>query len=823
MIPDWDIRMWSEEVINIGQFLWPMRIRLEAWLNNQRPLVHQYNFSADCMIDDISLIDCDEELYHPDLCLSNRTEKYRCKLNKVCIEWDQLCDMSVDCYGGEDEDSSQHQCNKVPRGGRCDFESDTCGWSTTKDGDFKWLRANATYRRNLEKDDPMIQLVSDHSLGNVSGHFMYVQQGNSERMQRAFLVSPKFPPMSKALNDPKSPYYRQCRVRFYYHHFGRDWHSVFLFVVTADESFREKIWEEDKGFLSADQHSYYWQRVSAVIPYQETEYYLQFAAIRIAVFHGDFGLDDISLTPQCFVQADTRSNVSFVPQKYRFTTCGARGISGPTQAMCDKEYNGTGTEVKVLQNRNRLGIQVWKVPSTGEYRVRAAGARGGKIVPDGDQESVYPRNAGTVVEATFALTKNDQIWMIVGQVGLGSCTEEHPTSTCSRESAKKDEAEGSYPSYMVSGGGGGTGGTDNFKHGGTLPHKSLGRLLTGGFTGGTCRTKHPLKYGGGFGGGGGDGGNFSHGEGGWSNSIDEVAVFYANANDGPGEVIIFPCLADCPEDSVCHFLNESQVCKCVSGDILLKPDSACPKLVMNTNDTMESNAVALKSNEMLIYITVIISTGFFVAIFLMILRFKCSDRRSSKKYGYVCHAGNLPMDQFLGQNFHSEFNPNYELFRVDELPYAINDLKEISRSSVKLTRPLGQGAFGEVYEGILYSSSHGGSSIPIAVKTLPEFATEQAQMDFHMEALIMSKFNHPNIVQFYGVCFDKMPRFIVLELLAGGDLKSFLRENRPKERQSRRGGRPCRTAYAELLDWIPVTYDFVLPRHHKAVALGKSD
>jgi hypothetical protein len=30
------------------------------------------------------------------------------------------------------------------------------------------------------------------------------------------------------------------------------------------------------------------------------------------------------------------------------------------------------------------------------------------------------------------------------------------------------------------------------------------------------------------------------------------------------------------------------------------------------------------------------------------------------------------------------------------------------------------------------------------------------------------------------VCFEKHPHFIVLELLAGGDLKAFLRESRPK-------------------------------------------
>lgn len=65
-------------------------------------------------------------------------------------------------------------------------------------------------------------------------------------------------------------------------------------------------------------------------------------------------------------------------------------------------------------------------------------------------------------------------------------------------------------------------------------------------------------------------------------------------------------------------------------------------------------------------------------------------------------------------------------------------------------------------------------------QTLPELSTNQAETDFLMEALIMSKFNHPNIVHFIGVCFDKHPRFIVLELLAGGDLKTFLRESRPK-------------------------------------------
>jgi anaplastic lymphoma kinase len=70
--------------------------------------------------------------------------------------------------------------------------------------------------------------------------------------------------------------------------------------------------------------------------------------------------------------------------------------------------------------------------------------------------------------------------------------------------------------------------------------------------------------------------------------------------------------------------------------------------------------------------------------------------------------------------------------------------------------------------------------MPVAVKTLPEMSTVQSESDFLMEAAIMAKFNHPNIVHLIGVCFDRHPRFIVLELLAGGDLKNFLREGRNK-------------------------------------------
>ncbi|KAJ8401199.1 hypothetical protein AAFF_G00387810, partial [Aldrovandia affinis] len=46
-----------------------------------------------------------------------------------------------------------------------------------------------------------------------------------------------------------------------------------------------------------------------------------------------------------------------------------------------------------------------------------------------------------------------------------------------------------------------------------------------------------------------------------------------------------------------------------------------------------------------------------------------------------------------------------------------------------------------------------------------------------------SKFSHQNIVRCIGVSLQALPRFILLELMAGGDLKSFLRETRPRLEQ----------------------------------------
>uniref|UniRef100_A0A3Q2Q090 Tyrosine-protein kinase receptor n=1 Tax=Fundulus heteroclitus TaxID=8078 RepID=A0A3Q2Q090_FUNHE len=125
----------------------------------------------------------------------------------------------------------------------------------------------------------------------------------------------------------------------------------------------------------------------------------------------------------------------------------------------------------------------------------------------------------------------------------------------------------------------------------------------------------------------------------------------------------------------------------------------------------------------------------------------------------------------------TDYNPNYCFAGKTA---TVSDLKEVPRRNISLTRGLGHGAFGEVYEGLAVGIPGEPSPLQVAVKTLPEVCSEQDELDFLMEALIISKFNHQNIVRCIGVSLQAMPRFILLELMTGGDLKTFLRETRPR-------------------------------------------
>lgn len=60
-------------------------------------------------------------------------------------------------------------------------------------------------------------------------------------------------------------------------------------------------------------------------------------------------------------------NFSFLV--YELSTCGNRGMLGPSPDDCSKFYNNTeiASTVRVNEKAPHKGVQIWKVPSEGYY------------------------------------------------------------------------------------------------------------------------------------------------------------------------------------------------------------------------------------------------------------------------------------------------------------------------------------------------------------------------------------------------------------------------------------------------------------------------
>ncbi|XP_068280448.1 tyrosine-protein kinase Fer-like [Nyctibius grandis] len=96
----------------------------------------------------------------------------------------------------------------------------------------------------------------------------------------------------------------------------------------------------------------------------------------------------------------------------------------------------------------------------------------------------------------------------------------------------------------------------------------------------------------------------------------------------------------------------------------------------------------------------------------------------------------------------------------------------LNHEDVTLGELLGKGNFGEVYKGTLKDKT------PVAVKTCKEDLPQEVKIKFLSEARILKQYDHPNIVKLIGVCTQRQPIYIVMELVSGGDFLSFLRKKK---------------------------------------------
>ena len=96
-------------------------------------------------------------------------------------------------------------------------------------------------------------------------------------------------------------------------------------------------------------------------------------------------------------------------QTFDFSTCGATGATGPTQAACNAAY--TSTDLAGAVTIAGSGVQDWVVPTTGTYEVTAIGAQGG----NGNGEFVG--GLGAEIQGTFTFDAGMTLQLVVGQMG----------------------------------------------------------------------------------------------------------------------------------------------------------------------------------------------------------------------------------------------------------------------------------------------------------------------------------------------------------------------------------------------------------------------
>ncbi|XP_068110390.1 leukocyte tyrosine kinase receptor isoform X2 [Hyperolius riggenbachi] len=771
---------------------------------------------------------------------------FLCK-NGECIGRMKVCDFQTDCPGGDDEGAV---CEILPLGAHCTFEGGTCGWTASTTAGSSWTHTDS------------VQLIHKDHLGLTEGFFLYLPVESEWNESAASVQSDYFPPVVPN---------KTCQFSLKFLIFGTFNGTLVVYALEDNTGTSQvKLWQKDES------DNGFWSSAVFKVPHFNNRFCMQLVATWGKSSFSHILIDNITFSADCFNSGRTESSsaeqegphetdpwedeiLSPLPKPeeeediyWWFSTCGAKGPYGPTQAQCNNAYRNTNVSVLVGKEGPVKGVQIWRVPFTKVYKISAYGAAGGKGAKNHNK-----RSYGIFMSGVFNLEKDELLYIVVGQQGEDACpggnnrTQEICKGALSVIEDEHRENNSSLSTW-AGGGGGGGGATYVFKevngvflpllvgaggggksylqdpgdsssyeqeetyerdmevpglngHSGaagggggwsdtTLLPWSGKSLLEGAEGGQSCyQAKSSLQWDthGGFGGGGGpctSGGGGGGYQGGHTSQLDDVS---ADGQDGVsfinsfGEIFVQP-LAAMENDGEVHidfYLNCSH---CKSGscrkEIERKVICLCEAGTMLANDNVTciepKGPIPDRQLPLPLILGVLIATVILGILFAFgSLSFVYHRKKKQLEGARVrLQSTEYKLSKIRSSIIMTDYNPNYCFAGKGA---GLSELKEVPRKNITLLRALGHGAFGEVYEGLVVGISGDPNPLQVAIKTLPEICSEQDEMDFLMEALIISKFSHQNIVRCIGVSLQTLPRFILLELMSGGDMKSFLRHNRP--------------------------------------------
>ena len=271
------------------------------------------------------------------------TSQIKCNESRipVCIENARICDLVEDCDESEDEILNcgefinfqflskftqtlfYDSLDKIPFGGRCNFENGWCGWQNSGKAIMEWTRHSGP--TPTEKTGPEFDHTYQHT--NKSGYYMFVNMNqHSDDPEKKGLVgfasnavmnSVVFNPPPPCHSNSSSPYKNTCMARVSYdlifqhflsrltvffssqlfvHQFGMNAGSFNISVVElkAKENITTTLWWSSKNIGDN------WHRVEVVLPNITSKYFMQVEARKGMRIYSDVAIDDFSMSPECF-------------------------------------------------------------------------------------------------------------------------------------------------------------------------------------------------------------------------------------------------------------------------------------------------------------------------------------------------------------------------------------------------------------------------------------------------------------------------------------------------------------------------------------------
>ncbi|KAJ7988947.1 hypothetical protein DPEC_G00314470 [Dallia pectoralis] len=410
------------------------------------------------VLDSLELIDCDTD--HRDSELDTECDEstsFHCDIGG-CVDKTSVCDLHSDCPLGEDEGII---CDSMPHGALCSFELGSCGWSTSNELPA-WKRVSGEELRHGDR-------TLGSALQNTQGFFLFLAVRENGSSHEASVQSSSFPrPVSTTA----------CQLHFSLYRCG-DFNGTLVLSLEEDGStLSPLVWEKSGRWKD------HWQEVTLQLPALLNGFHLKVKALWGPGSYADIALDNIALGASCFEtdlnslllghrlfhEMDSISEQDFfgpLPEPsasdvslmtWVFTSCGASGPRGPTQAQCDSSYRNTNVSVVVAKDGPLRGVQMWRVPASDRYMISAYGAAGGKGAKNNNK-----RSHGVFISAIFPLERGDVLYILVGQQGEDACPGRNPLTRkiCLGESFVIEEKP--TGDLWAGGGGGGGGATFIYK------------------------------------------------------------------------------------------------------------------------------------------------------------------------------------------------------------------------------------------------------------------------------------------------------------------------------------------------------------------------